>query len=217
MIHIMGERQQKLLQLLLRTKTGMTIEGLAAGLNITKTAVRQHLAVLERDRLVIKSQTRPSGGRPEHLYVLADAGSALFPRHYAMFAELLLDIVEEQAGETQVGDLLAAAGKKVARKLRAERLQGNETLPQRVEKLAGLMEDLGYAISAQGTDTSSLIPVIEADNCVFHDLAKANTHVCRFDLALLSDFTASNVTHTECMVRGGESCRFSFAEKVEAI
>ncbi len=217
MIHIMGERQQKLLQLLLRNKAGMTIEALASGLHITKTAVRQHLAVLEKDRLVVKSQTRPSGGRPEHLYVLADAGSSLFPRHYSMFAELLLDIVEEQVGEPQVGELLAAAGRKVAKRLRAEQLRGNETLPQRVEKLAGVMEGLGYNINAEKTDTAALIPVIEADNCVFHNLAKSNTHVCQFDLALLKDFTASEVTHAECMVRGGNSCRFSFAEKVESV
>lgn len=217
MIHLMGARQQSLLQLLLRNKSGLTIEDLARELDITRTAVRQHLAVLEKDQLVSKSQTRPSGGRPEQLYVLAPAGSAMFPRHYSLFATLLLDIVQEQAGEAQVGELLAAAGSKVAQKLRAEQLNGTEDLPARVKKLSGVMEELGYSINPATAETAERIPLIEADNCVFHDLAKANAHVCQFDLALLSGFTGSDVVHQECIVKGGNSCRFAFSEAPPAL
>jgi predicted ArsR family transcriptional regulator len=213
MIHMMGARQKDLLELLLHNKSGLTIDNLAGKLNITRTAVRQHLAVLEKDRLVIKSETRPSGGRPEQLYILADAGNALFPRHYSLFAEMMLDIVEEQVGQDKVGDLLARAGEKMASKLRHEKIKGNEDLAERVDKLAVVMEDLGYSINAEKSGTANNISVIEADNCVFHDLAKTNQHVCRFDLALLATFTDSKVIHEECIVKGGGSCRFKFSEE----
>lgn len=212
MIDMMGARQQNLLQLLLRNKAGLTVEELAGGLDITRTAIRQHLAVLEKDRLVTKSETRPSGGRPEQLYVLAEKGLAVFPRHYSLFANLLLDVVEQQVGGDQVGELLTTAGKKIAKKLRPNNIS-DKTLPEKVQQLALVMEDLGYSVNEKTSGTINGISIIEADNCVFHDLAKENSHVCKFDLALLETFTDGDVIHEECMVKGGNCCRFRFCEK----
>ena len=57
------------------------------------------------------------------------------------------------------------------------------------------------------------MPVIEADNCVFHELAIKNPEICRFDLALMGAFTDSSVEHQECMARSGNVCRFKFTPK----
>ncbi|MCK7509177.1 MAG: hypothetical protein MZV70_37470 [Desulfobacterales bacterium] len=51
---------------------------------------------------------------------------------------------------------------------------------------------------------------IEASNCVFHHLAAQYPEVCRFDLALLAAFVGTPVEHQECVVRGGQVCRFGF-------
>ena len=96
MLEILGVRQEELLRLLLKNKAGMTADELSAQLTITRNAVRQHLAALENDGLVKKSVTRASGGRPEQLYVLTDKGNECFPRHYAWFAQLLLQSVQQQ-------------------------------------------------------------------------------------------------------------------------
>ena len=58
-------------------------------------------------------------------------------------------------------------------------------------------------------------PTIEADNCIFHNLAMKNPEICQFDLALLSTFTDSTVDHVECMAKGGNVCRFKFNAKAE--
>ena len=34
--------------------------------------------------------------------------------------------------------------------------------------------------------------------------------ICKFDLALLSEFTGLSVEHQECMAKGGHVCRFKF-------
>jgi predicted ArsR family transcriptional regulator len=73
------------------------------------------------------------------------------------------------------------------------------------------MEQLGY--DAHSTVDASNTPVIEADNCVFHNLAMQNPEVCKFDLALLSSFTGSTVEHHECMAKAGNVCRFKFHPK----
>ncbi|MCK7509176.1 MAG: hypothetical protein MZV70_37465 [Desulfobacterales bacterium] len=60
--------------------------------------MRQHLAGMERDGLVAQSVTRPTGGRPEQLYVLGEKGRELFPRHYSWFSQLLIESMRDEAG-----------------------------------------------------------------------------------------------------------------------
>ena len=71
------------------------------------------------------------------------------------------------------------------------------------------MADLGYDARVQGGPEADLI---EADNCVFHNLATANPHICKFDLALMSAFSEREVEHQECMATGGQVCRFKFKQ-----
>jgi predicted ArsR family transcriptional regulator len=209
MLEILGPRQKELLQLLLKNKAGMTADELCERLNITRTAVRQHLAALENDRLVSKGATRPSGGRPEQLYVLTTEGQELFPRHYAWFAELLMESIREEFGTEGLGARLEAMGERVATQLR-QQYSGLTTPEQKVQKLAEIMEQLGY--DAQKLDRTDGSLVIEASNCIFHNLAIRNAEVCKFDLALLSNFTGCKVDSNECIVTGGNVCRFRFRE-----
>ena len=74
MLSILGTRQQELLTMLLKNKGGLTVDELSRQLEITRNAVRQHLAALENDGLVNPGVTRTSGGRPQQIYVLTDAG-----------------------------------------------------------------------------------------------------------------------------------------------
>ena len=61
---MMGERQKQLLKLLRGSKPGLSVDELSKGLEITRNAVRQHLASLEAAGLVAAGATRPSRGRP---------------------------------------------------------------------------------------------------------------------------------------------------------
>jgi predicted ArsR family transcriptional regulator len=209
MTDMIGVRHREFLELLIKNKTGLTVDNFSKALGITRTAVRQHLATLEANTLVTKSITRPSGGRPEQLYVLTDKGSSSFPRQYSWFAQLLMAMLEQEAGQEGVGERLAAMGEKVAKQLRANGTP-EESLPAKVQSLAVLMEQLGYRVNLNAPANIKGIPVIEADNCVFHDLASKHPQVCRFDLALLSTFTDSKVVHEACMVKGADVCRFRF-------
>src|ERR1017187_8325030 len=98
MIGVFRDRQKQLLRHLLRNKAGLSVDELSRNLSVTRTAVRQHLATLMRDRLVGPGATRPSGGRPQHLYLLTDVGKEVFPRHYSWFAQLLIDAMAREHG-----------------------------------------------------------------------------------------------------------------------
>ena len=100
-------------------------------------------------------------------------------------------------------------GTRVAAQLRTQ-FPGLKTRQEKTKKLAELMEELGYHT---GGETAAGGTAIEADNCVFHELALKNPDVCQFDLALLAGFTDSTVDHQECMAKGGHVCRFKFRPK----
>jgi len=207
MMETLGGRQQDLLRLLLENKAGMTVDELSLGLQITRNAVRQHLAGMERDGLVAQSVTRPTGGRPEQLYVLGEKGRELFPRHYSWFSQLLIESLRNETGTAGLSERLAAMGRRVGDQLRAQGPAADEPA-QRAAALARLMTDLGYhARATEGVDGA---PTIEASNCVFHHLAAQYPEVCQFDLALLATFVGTPVEHQECVVRGGQVCRFGF-------
>jgi predicted ArsR family transcriptional regulator len=206
MLAILGTRQQQLLKLLLRSKGGLTVLELSERLHITSNAVRQHLAALENEGLVAQGKARPSGGRPEQLYVLTEAAKELFPRHYAWFAQLVVESIKQETGAEAMQERLGTMGAGVAQQLLRQHA-GLEDRPQRVEKLAEIMEELGYeARKIEGEEQ-----VIEADNCVFHNLAMSDPAICEFDRMLLSTFTDSAVDHQECMAKGGNVCRFRFS------
>ena len=207
MSEIFGASRNRLMRHLLRNKQGASIDEMASAVGVTRTAVRQHLAALMRDGLVTGGETRPTGGRPEQLYVLSPQGREEFPRRYSWFAQLLLDAMQREHGTSGLRVRLGRIAAAVVAQIR-QGAPANGSRREKVRALAGLMDNLGYdAHTARDLDGA---PTIEADNCVFHELATKNPEICHFDLALLSSYTGSKVTLHECMARGGHVCRFQF-------
>ncbi|MFZ1318414.1 MAG: HTH domain-containing protein [Candidatus Nitrotoga sp.] len=212
MLELLGNRQQELLKLLLKHKGGLTLEELSDYLKISRNAVRQHVSALENNGIVTEGVTRPSGGRPEQLYVLTDEGKEFFPRNYSWFAQLMVELIAQESGVAGLRERLGTMGVGVAQQLLSQN-SVLKTREQKVEKLSKVMEELGYSTGSFVANSDA--PTIEADNCIFHNLAMKNPEICQFDLALLSTFTDSTVDHEECMAKGGNVCRFKFKAKDE--
>lgn len=211
MLELYGERRKGLLRLLLRRKSGATIDELAQALGVTRTAVRQHLASLMRDGLVAPGAERATGGRPGRLYVLTGEGRETFPRRYSWFARLLVEAMAREHGaaglRTRFGRIAASVVAQLPRSTPA-----GASRREKVEELSTLMDQLGY--DARKVRDVGGAPTIEADNCVFHELAMRNSAICQFDLALLTGYTGSKVELHECMAKGGHVCRFRFLPRV---
>lgn len=207
MLKILGVRQQELLNLLLKNKAGLTVDELSKRLKIARNAVRQHLSSLENDGFVIHGISRPSGGRPEQLYILSESGKELFPRHYSWFAQLIVESIKQDIGEDGLRERMHAMGKAAAQQMMRQYPE-LDTQQKKLEKLSDVMEELGY--DTKRTSSFAGIPIIEADNCIFHNLAMKNPEICQFDLAFMSTFTDSQIEHQECMANKGNVCRFKF-------
>ena len=200
MLSALGTRQQRLLKALLREKNGLTIDSIAKNLEITRTAVKQHLTTLLELNLVCRGDVEGGIGRPCQLYKISDEGKNLFPKQYSWFSTLLVKSLYERLGENGLKKFLEELAATVALPLleRTRNKEGTELL----EEVIRLMNELGYEARLNNGK-------IEAGNCVYHDVAKSCPTVCQFDIELLSRLTNSNVEHEECVVRGGRVCRFS--------
>jgi predicted ArsR family transcriptional regulator len=148
----------------------------------------------------------PTGGRPERRYVLTEAGRELFPRRYVELASSLIREIGSTMGETQLLKILTRLGDEVGKELDGK-LKGASSA-ERCTAIAAAMMDLGYDAQAE---VKGAVREIRARNCVFHHLAENHPAVCRFDLAFLARASGQHVEHTECIVRGGSTCRFRFS------
>jgi Predicted transcriptional regulator len=210
MSEMFGERRKQLLRYLLRNKAGASVDELAEAVGVTRTAVRQHLASLMRDRLVAAGAARASGGRPQQLFVLTEEGKEAFPRHYSWFAQLLVEEITKEHGTAGLRARLGRIAAAVVGQLRQQPLSLKASSQQKIATLAGVMDQLGYD-ARTGREAGE--PTIEADNCIFHELAMKHPEICHFDLALLSGYTGKKVDLHECMARGGHVCRFRFTPR----
>jgi predicted ArsR family transcriptional regulator len=207
MSEVFGARRKQLLRYLLRNKSGASVDELAQAIGVTRTAVRQHLASLMRQGLVAPGSARPSGGRPQRLFALTEAGKEAFPRHYSWFAQLLVEEIAKEHGATGLRTRLGRIAAAVVDQMQPKR---GASIRKNVAALSEVMDELGY--DARATEEASA-PTIEADNCIFHELAMKHPEICHFDLALLSSYTGAKVELHECMARGGHICRFRFTPR----
>jgi predicted ArsR family transcriptional regulator len=200
MLHVVGGRRQDILRLLLEQKDGMSIDEIAEALPLTRSAARDHIRSLERDDLVSGALSPvPTGGRPGVNYTLTPQGHALFPKNYDGIARLLLATLVTRLGQAEAEKELKALGRQLAAQVKPR--VGSGSLKDKAVKIAAIMEELGFSASASG-DT------IEAQNCIYHEMAQADPTICTIDLALIGELSEAKVDHKACMARGDASCRF---------
>ena len=205
-----GQRQQLLLKALLHSPKGLTVDQLAQELSISRNAVHQHLASLEGQRYIENSLQSSTGGRPGRIYKLSAIGQELFPRHYSLFSRLLLQLVQQKLGDATLKECMSSLGEQLASEYKT-RVQNKGSTADQIREVKLIMSELGYETQL-GADEANPLEIV-ASNCVFHQLAADCKEVCELDLTLMASLLDANIEHKECMVRGGECCRFGVAIK----
>jgi len=199
--HLTESRRKLLGEVMRHREGGCTVEELADALEVSRTAVQQHVTALERDGLLRVSGQRSTGGRPGRAFALTDAALELFPRSYARLADDMLRTVRELYGEEGLERMLAKMADDAARDF-APRLAGM-TPRERLLEVASILTELGYEahVDANGR--------LRAVNCVFHQLARSSRAVCRYDQALLRGLLGEDVKQLSCITDGKAACVFA--------
>ncbi len=202
-----GRSRDRILELLLRSGEPLSVQALAAALGISRNAAHQQVTGLEREGLIERATAIRTRGRPSQGFQLSTAGKATFPRQYSLLAKQLLGELSQILGPAELHLAMQRIGNSLAASL-SDKVGANAGQ----DMIAGLMRELGYESRVvEGTNG----PEIEAHNCVFHDLAKADPSICEVDLALLRSLSGKTVDHRLCMALGAASCRFAFGERAE--
>lgn len=203
-----SDTQQQTLALLLDHKAGMTIDDLVDALGLSRSAVSQQLLALERDGYIRKAAARRTKGRPRHIYVLTENGANLFPKQYSWFSRTLLLALRKQVGQEALATYMYDLGMDMSA-VGIPRLVGKNRV-ERVAEIARIMNETGFVARTIEPETGGKLPRIECKNCVYHDLSKEFTEVCRFDIGFLSGLMGAEIEHEACMQRGADACRFRF-------
>ncbi len=205
---MMSIRQQEILNLLRDHHAGLSIPKLEMNLGISRTAVNQHLTNMERDGLVERGSVEKTGGRPGYVYLISEKGIEQLPKQYSWFSELMLDALKTKLGSDGLTTFLREIAAEVGQQLRPRVL--GKSHDQKVKEIQLILSELGYDSNVMPSGPREL-PMISARNCVYHKLAARHPEVCQFDLGLMESLLEGHTaSQTDCMVRGGTSCQFSF-------
>ena len=153
-----ASRRGQIITLLRRSSR--TVDELAQVLGLTHTAVRAHLAALERDGLVQQRSERRGGGKPSLVYDLTPAAEYLFPKSYAQ----LLDVLQGRMTTEEIKTLLREIGRRMA----AEWKHPPGNLRVRLEAAVEVLNELGSLMERE-TEGGALC--IRGYRCPFRNTA----------------------------------------------
>ena len=131
-----------------------TVDELAHQFNLTKSGIRAHLAMLERDGLVRRQGVvRRGRGKPAYLYELTPEAERLFSRASEPLLRELLDVLAEQLGAEEFETLLAMVG----RRLVAGRAPAAGDLRARLAGAIAVIEELGGLVEVDERDDAFVV------------------------------------------------------------
>ena len=203
-----GDTKRQIVELLKR-RTSATVAELTEHLDVTGTAVRQHLDDLEANGLVERLESVSTGGRgrPRHPWALTSLAAELFPdRHADLTVELITAIIDS-VGEDGLDAIIAKRTER-QRSTYLTALDGTESLEARAEALASIRSAEGYMADVT-TDGDAL--VITEHHCPVCDAASACQGLCRDELELFREVLGADATveRTSHLLSGDNRCAYT--------
>jgi predicted ArsR family transcriptional regulator len=181
-------------------RSSRTVDELAQALDLTHTAVRAHLAVLERDGLVQQHSERRGSRKPTSVYDLAPAAEELFPKSYGQLLSQLLEVLQGRMTPEEVETLLREVGRRMAAEWKIP--PGN--LDVRLEAAVSVLNELGGLMERE---TGEKTVAIRGYRCPFAAVVREHPEVCRLVETLLSELVGVPVQE-HCERTGPVPCRF---------
>jgi predicted ArsR family transcriptional regulator len=185
---------------LLVRRSARTVDELAQLLGITRNAVREHLATLERDGLLRPSGVRRGDGKPARLYTLTPEAAELFPRGYAPVLHGVLDALTEQLDPASREALLRDVGRRLA----AGRPVMHGGVRERLAAGAELLNELGGLAEAREVDGVS---VVQAWSCPLASVVVDQPEICLLVETMLAQIIGLPVQE-QCDRREPPRCFF---------
>ncbi|MFX1513678.1 MAG: helix-turn-helix transcriptional regulator [Promethearchaeota archaeon] len=187
---------------------GCTIKDIATTLDLSPNAIRQHLTILEKEGLIVRTEKHGKTGRPAIVYSLHENAMDTFPKRYDELSLLLLDELEKSYGREETVKLLKNVGKGIAMEIAEdltdmpEDIQSDVFLKQKLQHLVQILKTYGKFPELHETESSF---ELKNYNCFVYKLSKANPLICKVDETMMSALIGHEVTKEQC-IRDGDNC-----------
>jgi predicted ArsR family transcriptional regulator len=200
------EKTRRRIVKLLKTEGAMDSAALAARLEVTPMAVRQHLYALQEEKLVVAERRPVPLGRPAKFWKLTRDADRLFPDAYAELNTALITSVQDAFGPEGMTRLLDA---RLARQRAdyASRITPTAPLAKKVEQLARVRAEEGYMAEVRRDGRDFLF--IE-NHCPICAAAAACQGFCATELELFRSALGPGVTveRVEHILSGDRRCAY---------
>jgi predicted ArsR family transcriptional regulator len=190
-----------LLDLLLREER--TAEDLASGLDVSPTAVRQHLATLSALGLVERRTADPTSGRPAYVYRLGELGRRAYPKRHDLLVRELIAALTALEGREATLAIIADAARRVAEDAR-ETLGDSDPARRWESALAWLEAEFAWEADVEEEADGGRRFVLH--QCPFQAVSADHPAVCgAFFTTLLEQLTGGG-PYVHRVIRDGVRC-----------
>jgi predicted ArsR family transcriptional regulator len=206
----MSDAKRRIVDRLKRVESA-TVPELAAGFDLTDTAVRQHLETLEDNGLVERAPSPPpvGRGRPPVRWQLTPIAAELFPDRHADLTVELIGSIRAALGEEGLERVLEARGQaQLSAYRKALPDPAISSVPVRVRRLAEVRSAEGYLAEMRSEDDGSVVLV--EHHCPVCDAASACQGLCRTELGLFQAVLGDDVTveRVQHLLSGDQRCAY---------
>ena len=172
-------------------------------LGTTGEAARQQFTKLARDGMVEAHSECRGVGRPVQRWHLTALGNKRFPDCPAELTVKILTTIRRELGEDAIGKIITARENE-ARRDYFDKLQGAETLEERIIRLVAIRTEEGYMAQWEKEPEGSWL-IIE-NHCPICSAARMCQGFCRAELELFQTVLNASVERVEYLLTDSRRC-----------
>jgi predicted ArsR family transcriptional regulator len=195
----------------LRGKRGASVVDLAQECGVSPNAIRQQLALLERDGLVAGQSVRRGKTKPTVEYALTPEAEKYFPQQYDRMLNAVLREIRLTGGDAAVQAIFESMSRRQTERLKTT--IGDKPLPERIIDLTAMLRHAGVEAEAEATADGF---TIREHNCPYSKTVEEHPEVCSVIHSVMEDVIAPNIKQTESLATGGAECRFEITTTARA-
>lgn len=207
-----GSGRERIL-FLLKTKGPQTAARMSSELGVTTMAIRQHLAVLEGEKLAEFTNERRKVGRPARVWRLTSKANDRFPDSHSELAVEMLQAIQGAFGEDGLERL-------TEERIRQQTLSYGSRMPgpdapieERVATLARIRREEGY-MAEWRRGRNGTIKLVE-NHCSIANAARICPKLCASELSLFRALLGDDVRidRVEHFLSGDRCCAYRITER----
>jgi predicted ArsR family transcriptional regulator len=188
---------------------GMTVDEIAAGLGLSRNAVRVQLTSMERDGLVHHARSERRTTRPSHIFELTHDTREGLSKAYVPFLTHLTGTLARRQTPKELSALMREVGRSLAETLRARAVTSGPLAARAAAASVTLNDELGAVTRVEPVNGHF---VIRGHGCPLAAVTAGHAVACLAIETFIAEMTGSQVR--ECCTRQDPpQCCFEISNK----